>query len=496
VTIAAPYQGGHHTRHAQQVWWVAYALVVGGGLMLAAFARRRFGEPYLGVSLALILLLLTCWLFRPRATMYAVLFLTAVSDTVTVWWFPFAKNLSSHESISYVADALTISPLEISLYLGFIISTARRYANTGTFIPRTPLTWPVVTFTGFVLLGFMRGLSAHGDLRIAVIEGRALFYIGLVFFIVMNECSEEVHLRRALWAVFAGVMVQSLLSIEFLNRLDPQQRDGRESLTEHGSTLGQGLLVLTLLALLVLGVKAPLTKWLLAIAAVPTLYVFFNAQRRAGVAALVIAGAVLAITLFWRRRRAFWVFVPLLSLMLAAYVAAFWHSDSLLGFPAQAIKGVFDAKSANAKDQSSDLYRTIENYNLDFTIHANPLTGLGFGRAFYRPVPLADISFFQMNAYIPHNNVLWIWIKLGFGGFVSMFYMFGKALLVGADRIRRSVVGIDLVALVTAVCFLVMYLVYSYVDIAWDARNMVFLGLALAICVGPIAARTPAPGGD
>jgi hypothetical protein len=30
--------------------------------------------------------------------------------------------------------------------------------------------------------------------------------------------------------------------------------------------------------------------------------------------------------------------------------------------------------------------------------------------------------------------------------------------------------------------FVVMYLVYSYVDMSWDPRNTVFLGLAFAIC--------------
>jgi hypothetical protein len=44
--------------------------------------------------------------------------------------------------------------------------------------------------------------------------------------------------------------------------------------------------------------------------------------------------AVVPIALFWRRRRAFWVLIPLMSLLLAAYVAAFWNSESLLGFPA------------------------------------------------------------------------------------------------------------------------------------------------------------------
>ena len=37
-----------------------------------------------------------------------------------------------------------------------------------------------------------------------------------------------------------------------------------------------------------------------------------------------------------------------------------------------------------------------------------------------------------------------------------------------------------------------MFLVYSYVDISWDARNMVLLGLAAAICAHPLGERSPA----
>jgi O-antigen ligase len=485
TVLATPHEGVRQTRHVRQVWWAGYALVVAGGLLLAAVARRRIGEPFLGVSLAVIILLLTCWLIRPRTTLYAVLFLTAVSDIVTVWWFPFVKNLSSRESISFVADALTISPLEISLYLGFAISTARRYAHSRTVIPRTPLTWPIVVFTAFVVFGYAMGLSSGGDLRIAVIEGRALFYILLVFVIIMNECTQEAHLRRALWAVLAGVFVQSLLSIEFLSGLDPRERAGRESLTEHGSSLGQNLILVALIALLLFRIRAPLIRWALILACLPTVYVFFVGQRRAGVAALVVAGGIVAIALYWRRRRAFWVFTPVLAILLTGYVAAFWNSQSLVGFPAKAIKTVIDAESATAKDRSSDLYRTIEHYNLDYTIHSSPVTGMGFGRPFMRPIPLADISFFQMNAFIPHNNVLWIWVKLGFGGFAAMFYMFAKAIMSGADRVRRTVHGLDLATTLTGVCFVVMYGVYSYVDVSWDARNTVFLGLAFALCVGP-----------
>ena len=479
-------------QHARQVWWAGYVLVVGSGVLIAALARRRLTEPFLGLSLAVIMLILLGWLIRPRATLYATLFLTAISDLVTVWWFPFAKNLSSRESISFVADALTISPLEITLYLGLVVSCLRRYANTGTIIPRTPLTWPLVTFTAFVAYGYARGLDAGGDLRIAVIEGRALFYVLLVFVIVVNECSDRIHLRWAMWAVIAGVVVQSLLSIDYLNRLDPRERDSLQGLNEHGSALGHNLVTVMMIGLLLLHVRRPLIKWALVAALVPTVYVFFVSQRRSGVAALVVAGAIMAITLLWRRPRAFWLIVPFLALLVTGYVAAFWNSTSSLAFPAQAIKSIIAPESASAEDRSSDLYRLIEAYDVNYTIRTSPLLGLGFGRQFYRPVFLPDISVFGLNAYVPHNNVLWIWIKTGFGGFAAMFYVFAKAIMMGAARVRRAVLDVDLVVTLTATLFAVMFAVYSYVDVSWDARNTVFLGLAFAICGGEVGDATPA----
>jgi O-Antigen ligase len=472
----------------RHVWWAGYAVVVGGGLMVAAIARRRVTEPYLGVSLAIILLLVLGWLIRPRATLYAVLFLTAVSDQVTVSWFPFVKNPSSRESISYVADALTFSPLEIALYLGVTVSCLRRYARTHTLVPRTPLTWPIAIFTLFVFAGFARGILRGGDLRVAILEARAILFIALVFIIVVNECVEPVQHRYAVWAVLTGIVVQSLLSIEYLGRLDAATRDDLDSLNEHGSAIGQNLLIVTLLGIVLLKVKRPAVRWALVIGMVPTLYIYFVAQRRAGIAALVVAGIMLAVTLFWRRRRAFWLITPIVTVVLTGYVGAFWNSTSSAAFPAQAIKTIIAPESASAEDQSSDLYRIIEAYDLNFTIRTNPLLGLGFGQPFYRPVPLPDISFFELNAYQPHNSVLWIWIKLGFGGFVAMFYMLGKGVMLGADRVRRMDHGIDLVVTLSATLFIVMYTVYTYVDVSWDPRNTVFLGLAFGI-VAPSARR-------
>lgn len=485
TTSVIPSDSHDQARHNTNVWWLGYIAIVGSGLLIAGFSRRRFAEPFLGLSLAIILVLLIGWLIRPRATLYVTLALTAVSDLVTVAWFPFVKNLSSRESISFVADALTISPLDLALGIGFVISLIRRYARTRTLLAPNPLTFPLILFTLFVVYGFARGLTTGGDARVAVLEGRPLFYILLTFAIVINECTEDAHYRHAVWAVITGVLIQSLLSIDYLGRLDPVQRENLEGLNEHGSALGHNLVIVTFLGFLLLRVRRPVSTKLLAASLIPVVYIIFVSQRRAGVATLVVAGAMMAIALFWRNRRMFWLATPILTLVLAGYVGAFWNSTSSAGFPAQAVKSIIAPGSANAEDASSDLYRIIEAYDLNFTIRTDPLKGLGFGRAFYRPIALPDISVFELNAFQPHNSVLWIWIKMGFGGFVTMFYLFGKTIVVGAERVRRMAVDQDLVIALSGLLFVVMYAMYSFVDVSWDARNTVLLGLAMAICVRP-----------
>ena len=142
----------------------------------------------------------------------------------------------------------------------------------------------------------------------------------------------------------------------------------------------------------------------------------------------------------------------------------------------------------SAADQGSDVYRQMENFDTSATIHAKPITGLGFGHKFYRPVQLPDISkFFPFFEYIPHNSVLWIWIKAGIGGFVAMFFLFGAATRAGVRSTILLARGRSCALAFAAVAYVVMYFVFAYVDIAWDMRSMVCLAIAFAFCSDLIA---------
>jgi O-antigen ligase len=209
-------------------------------------------------------------------------------------------------------------------------------------------------------------------------------------------------------------------------------------------------------------------------------YAFILSQRRSAFVGLLAGLMMLAVMLHRRRPRAFYYITPLAALVFSGYLAAFWNSDSSGGFPAQAVKTVVAPGQLNDEDQGSDMFRAIENYNIVYTIHSQPLTGIGFGQQFLRPIANADISFATFWEYRTHNAILWIWMKTGVGGFIAMLYLFAAAIRHGTRRLMTAPTGLDSALVLTSVVFVAMYAVFAYVDLAWDTESMVFLGIAFA----------------
>ncbi len=482
---SAPHAAVAH-RQGRLVWWFAYASVVMMGLLITAFVSNRPWQPYVGMSLGLIVLLSALWLTRPRFALYATLFLTTLSDIVAARWFPFAKSLSSRESIAFVADAATISPLEISLFVGVVATSLRRYARTGRVLPPNPLVRPMFCLFGFVLFGFAHGVLTGGSLTIAVFESRGLFYVFAVFVVTISVCTRPEHYEHAVLAVFAGVVVHALITLQYYFALPSEERAGLDSLGEHGASVTMNLVFIALFAGVLFKSISRLTTTTLVFICVPVGAVYLLSQRRAAVAALAVAVVSVLVMLAWRRRRTFLKVVPVIAILTTVYVGAFWNSTGTAGFPAQAIKGAVAPGSATAEDRSSDQYRIAESVDVNATIRSSPILGLGFGHEFLRPIPLPRINDFLLARYVPHNSFLWIWIKLGFLGFATMVYVLMKSIVLGVARTRELIAGRELMTTVIGVLYIVMFAVYTWVDISWDPRLTPVLGLAIAVCSQPI----------
>jgi O-Antigen ligase len=466
-----------HDRARARFVYVAILVLT---LFIAAVAVRRAPQPF-PIALLVLMLSCICAFVRPAAGVYVLVFLTMVGDAVTMPWWPFTKNMSSHESILYVSNGLILNPLEVLAAVTLLAWLMRSLEDRSWRFVRGRLLWPIVIFTGFVLAGYVRGIGAGGDKRIAVFEGRALFYVLIVYVLVTNLLTTRRQYVRLVMTAFVGVAIQSIFSLEYYRGLPPQRRASLETLSEHSATIPMAALFV-LFACAVMFKCSRWMRWTTFVLGIPVMWAFLLSQRRAAMVALFVGLFIVIAVMFQRRRRAFWFVAPTFAILATGFVIATWHAQGALGLPSQAVKTVLFPGQLSEADTSSDLYRQIESHDLYFTIQADRVFGMGFGRPFLQPIPLPDISFFEFWQYIPHNSVLWIWIKMGFLGFVAMLFMFARSVQLGARSVALVRSNDHVAFVVVGLTYVVMFLTFAYVDIAWDPRSTVFLGLSMALC--------------
>lgn len=487
MTKAPPWVGRSRTVHVEAQLAqdrhrrrTVYASLLVLTVVTAAVGYVRAPEPF-PIALLALLLAGTAAFLRPTVGLYLLVFFTMVGDSVTMPWWPFTKNMSSRESILFVNDQLILNPLEVLAGVTLLAYLMQRLESRTWRFKRGRMLIPLVVVTFFIFFGFVHGYASGGDLRIALFEGRPLLYIVVAYVLVTNLLSTRRQYVRLVMTVMVAVSIQSIFSLVHYLDIPPAERAELESLSEHSATVAMNALFVLLLCAVALRCSRWL-RWTTFVLAVPVILAYLLSQRRAAMVALVVGVVFILAVLFQRRRRAFWFVTPTLVVLGTGFVLATWNARGAIGLPASAAKTVLFPDQLTDADSSSDLYRRMESYNLQFTIRSFRLFGRGFGQEFLRPVTMPDISFFEFWKYIPHNNVLWLWVKMGFFGFAAMMYAFARAIQLGArsltlvrssDHVAFAVVGVSYVA---------MFLVFSYVDIAYDARCTVFLGVCMALC--------------
>jgi hypothetical protein len=467
-------------RRGRRSWWSGYALCIAGTLLIAVMAVKTFPTPF---SLAFLMFVVvgSVAVVRPAIGVYAVVFFAVLGDPVTAEWYPFTKNFSSHESILFLSDSFSFTPLELclaALLLGWLLRlmTTRQWV-----LHKGRLFTPMMVFTGFLLFGLAHGLATGGNRNAAFWELRAVLYLPLLYVLLTNLFERRQQYTRLYALVIAAVFINSIIALFHYQGLTSADKESAESFVAHGSTLAMNAMLVLLAGAWMFRKSSWAWRACLPFMLVPVAYMYVVSERRAAFVALIGALGMLGIFLLWTNRHLFWRIAPVVLIIGTLYTAAFWNDEtSSTGFPAQAIKSVIAPDQVSDRNQNSDLYRVIEKHDILATIQSSPLTGIGFGQAFLRPFKLPPINPFLLEPYMPHNAILWIWMKAGIGGFLAMLYLFGVAMHTGARAVLKAGRGDYAATMLTSVAFVLMYAVFAYVDIAWDAQNMVILALAMA----------------
>lgn len=437
--------------------------------------------PGYGAAVLAFGLLLLVGLIRPPLGLALLIPLAIVGDAVAMPWWPVIKNLSSSESILYTANQLKVKPAEIMLLAVAAVWLTVRWVGRREKPLVYGVFWgPLLVFTVTIVLGLVWGVGRGGDFRIAIFEAAPLLYIPIVYLLAVNLFTSIGQYHRVIWGVMAALTFEAIHTWVVLSSLRENIPDDASPL-EHTAALHMNLVFLMLVGSIWFGTKRIGLRLLLVIITVPTLFIYLDAERRAAVVGLIIGGLFLAGVLFSRDRAKFKRVVPAMMVFALLYCGAFWNVETGIGFPAQAIKIILVPDASAEADASSDLYREIENFDLNATIRGNPVLGVGFGQPFDQPIPLPDISFFEFWEYIPHNSVLWMWLKVGIVGFLAFLYLVALAIARGVRSAAEAEDPDDARMISTVAAFVPMTFVVAFVDITFDGQTTVLLGFALAM---------------
>ncbi|MCC6381911.1 MAG: O-antigen ligase family protein [Dehalococcoidia bacterium] len=457
-------------------------LPVGAPLLAAASILAAFGSAVavlaIGPTAALlpfVALLLGWALAEPRSFALAVLAAGVGIDAAEVdFTSPLARSL-------WNAPAGIALPLKTNLFeLLLLLALASLSLRVGRHARPSPGLPLIARATPFVLLaGFVYGLHQGGSAGIAYNEARGLLF-ALVAFVVTRECRGWGE-RAAVRAAFAAT---SLLGAVAVVRYLFYLQNGRTAAPmefwfahETGLFLGVGVLMGLVVQLRVRGDRARLLA---------TGYTFLMAAallmtgRRSAIL-VVAAGALVVGWMLLPRRPALLLGMGTALLLVgASYLSVYWDGNSgPLAEPARAVRSQVDP---DARDRSSDHYRSDERANVEATLRAHPLFGVGFGRPFETSVRLPELPFWPLQLYTPHQNILWLWLKTGAVGAAVLLGTWVLALrrcLAAFARTPRD--HVPAVPLVLA-AVLVMYLAYARIDMALvGSRTAVPLGVVLSL---------------
>ena len=460
------------------------------GCSFVAFEIDNLALPV--VVLFLVVFPIVLWHY-PRLTFYITFIATCLfelqlfnqSDSLTDR-VPFFWNVNTVFEIYAHANpkAVPFSPFELfAMLAGFFsfvrgVYTGKMHLKTGTLFPF------ILLYITCVCASWLYGLVTGGDFKLSLMEVRAQLYFLLAYLMVVNTVTERKQVVALLWISAICIAIKGILytfrrHVTMAGLPLPDQGVG-----SHEEAFFFNSFLILLLTLWLTGVhrKLQVFLWLLL-----PFVTFGNlaTNRRAGTAAFVVVVPLLFLSAYISlpRRRTLSAFLGItLSVLGLIYYRIFQNSDSTIAQPARAIHSQFQP---DQRDLESNQYRTAENANIMYNVKANPL-GYGYGKRMVITVPMADISkIYAFWDLLPHNQILWIWMRVGWQGFTAFWIMIGAILMHCGSVLRRTDIYVEAKALALYCSLItVMLLLFGLFDLQLsNYRDMLYSGFCAGLAV-------------
>lgn len=363
---------------------------------------------------------------------------------------------------AYGLGGIYASPFE--LFLAFLIGTwlIKGFAARRLHLPHSALALTIGTFGVLVAIGFVRGVTSNGTLQVALLELRPWLYLTIGYVATSQLITTRRHLMFVLGAMAAGSAIKGVQGvITFVLHFSARSN---QAILAHEESFFFGVYIALLAAMWLIPVKGRLRNFMTAFFPFVLAADIANERRTAWAIAAVALAAMFAIAFFAlpaRRKVIFWLGV--LGVVLAGiYWVGFSNDPGLLGQPARAILSQI---SPTARDQASNNYRVVENVDLGIGIRDAMPFGTGFGHPIPQFVPNVDISNVDsFISYLPHNGVLYVWLRLGILGITAFWLMIGVALMTAINSFKARPSPVTLLVSVALIAAILAYMVQGFYD--------------------------------
>lgn len=376
-------------------------------------------------------------------------------------------------------------PIGILFLLVLFAFMAQRFMKRERVLRGGELLWPFLGFLACVAFGIVHGLSTGGTTQTIVLEVRPFWYLFITYILAYNLVSQKSQIRAFFWIVIVAAGIKGLQGcyIYFLV-LHRYLANSNEIMAHEESFFFAALILLVIIFCLYYRYRPQLY---VALAELPFVIIAMLAnERRADYVALGVGFAVAWILIFMLKKQSRKSLIVGLIVFLAiggGYVAIFSNVSGTVGYPARSIVSIVAPGPGDARDASSNLYRTIEDFDLKYTAEQSFPLGFGFGKDFLQPKPLPNI-FSEDPVYllIPHNTIYWVWMRLGPIGYLLFWYIIGSIIVRGCLIVRKLQDRYLQTVAIYIVAVTFMEVVVAYADYQLYAfRNVIYLGLLIGI---------------
>jgi hypothetical protein len=361
-----------------------------------------------------------------------------VRTDVPTSFVPFFWNLNN---LGYHYGTAILEPFKFSIAELLMVTTFTVWIVqaivTRTFrFEKGAFFWAFAAYIVMVTLGWIHGVSTGGDVTMALWEVRPQFHFFAAYLIAANLIREKKDVYPVLWLtiIFAGL--KGLIGINAYIAMGGIV--GEQGILMHEESLFFNLIIFALFITWLADSDHKL-KWWAVVLAPACIFSALQNQRRSGIAAFIVAFVPL-MPILWaillERRAQVQKFLIGFALFSTVYLPVAWNGKGAWALPARAIRSNSDP---NERDQASDYYRLAESINVKNTRDEKPWTGIGYGKPFRQDIWMPGVDQFDsFLKYLPHNSILWVWMRIGHFGFFVFLMLFATICVKGVHILRKT----------------------------------------------------------